>query len=43
MGHVFVGFFLGKGTNITRLNLFKKSNIIKMLNWKTNTTIGEIS
>ena len=40
---IFWEFFLGKGAITTRLNLFKKSNIIRMLNWKTNKTIGEIS
>lgn len=34
-----VGFVLGKETNKHRLNLFKKSTMIRKLNWKTN--IGE--
>lgn len=32
----FISFYLGKHTMKAGLNLFKKSNTIRMLNWKTN-------
>jgi len=38
---VSVLFYLGNHTIVVRLNLFKKTSIIRILNWKTNVQLGE--